>query len=148
MPRIMQTLRKATHRDRGFTLVELLVVIAILGLVMGLVGPQVMKQFGSAKSDTAALQIADLGASLDLFYLDLGRYPTTDEGLDALVVAPRGDPLWSGPYLKKNAVPRDPWGRAYVYRAPGDHGAYDLVSFGADGVAGGAQTNADVTSWE
>jgi general secretion pathway protein G len=137
-----------THRVRAFTLIELLVVIAILGLVMSLVGPQVMKQFANAKSDTAALQIADLSASLDLYYLDVGRYPTTDEGLEALVVAPSGNPDWSGPYLKKDAVPKDPWGRTYVYRAPGEHGAFDLLSLGADGAPGGAKADADVASWE
>lgn len=144
----MQVSRKVMQGNRGFTLVELLVVIAILGLVMSLVGPQVMKQFADAKSDTAALQVTDLGASLDLFYLDVGRYPTTEEGLDALVAAPSGDSTWSGPYLKKDKVPKDPWGRAYVYRAPGEHGAYDLLSFGADGAPGGARANADVASWE
>ncbi|HSC15543.1 MAG TPA: type II secretion system major pseudopilin GspG [Gammaproteobacteria bacterium] len=144
----MRVLRKVMKGNRGFTLVELLVVIAILGLVMSLVGPQVMKQFADAKSDTTALQIADLGASLDLYYLDVGRYPTTDEGLEALVTAPPGDSAWSGPYLKKDVVPRDPWGRAYVYRAPGEHGAYDLLSFGADGAPGGARADADVASWE
>jgi len=144
----MQVVRKMRQRDRGFTLVELLVVIAILGLIMSLVGPRVMKQFADAKSDTAALQVEDLGASLDLFYVDVGRYPTTEEGLDALVTAPHGDPAWSGPYLKKNTVPKDPWGRAYVYRAPGEHGAYDLSSFGADGAPGGAKADADVASWE
>lgn len=131
----------------GFTLIELLVVIAILGLIASLVGPSVMRQFGGAKADTARLQIADLTAALDLFYLDFGRYPTTSEGLDALVAAPDSVPTWDGPYLKKS-VPSDPWGHSYLYKAPGDNGAYDLFSLGADNQAGGDKDNADVASWK
>ena len=137
-----------TTRYRGFTLIELLVVIAILGLVASLVGPSVMRQFGGAKVDTARLQIADLSAALDLYYLDLGRYPTTAEGLAGLVSAPEAARDWDGPYLKKSAVPRDPWGNAYEYKAPGDHGPYDLFSYGADRQLGGERDNADVVSWE
>jgi general secretion pathway protein G len=133
---------------RGFTLVELLVVIAILGLVMSLVGPQILKKFAAAKGDTAALQINDFGASLDLFFLDVGRYPTTEEGLDALLAAPGNLAEWSGPYLRKNFVPKDPWGHPYAYKSPGDHGAYDLWSLGADGASGGSQLDADVLGWE
>ncbi len=132
----------------GFTLIELLVVIAILGFIASLVGPSVIKQFSGAKADTARLQIADLGAALDLYYLDLGRYPTTAEGLPALVAAPDGVPKWDGPYLKKSAVPKDPWGNAYHYKAPGDNGPYDLFSLGADNQTGGEHDNADVVSWK
>lgn len=136
------------QRASGFTLVELLVVLAILGLLVGLVGPQVLRHFSGAKSDTARLQIADLGSALDLFYLDNGRYPTTNEGLGALVQPPAGLDKWNGPYLKKQPVPHDPWGRDYQYSAPGQHGPYDLYSYGADGTPGGEKENADILSWE
>lgn len=139
--------RKPECTHAGFTLIELLVVIAILGLVAGLVGPQIMKQFAGAKADTARLQIVDLGAGLDLFYLDLGRYPSTDEGLAALTAAPAQNSDWNGPYLKK-AIPEDPWGQAYRYRSPGDNAPYELVSYGADQQPGGSGDNADLTSWE
>lgn len=132
----------------GFTLVELLVVLAILGLLVGLVGPQVMKHFAGAKSDTAKLQIEDLGSALDLFYLDNGRYPSGSEGLGALITAPSGLPHWNGPYLKKPSLPRDPWGNDYHYTLPGQHGAYDLVSYGADNAPGGEKDNRDQVSWE
>ncbi len=132
----------------GFTLVELLVVLAILGLLVGLVGPQVMKHFAGAKSDTAKLQIEDLGAALDLFYLDNGRYPSSSEGLGALVTAPTELPNWNGPYLKKSSVPKDPWGNDYHYQIPGGHGPYDLVSYGADGAPGGEKDNRDQVNWE
>jgi general secretion pathway protein G len=133
---------------RGFTLIELLVVIAILGFIASLVGPSVIKQFGGAKVDTARLQISDLSAALDLYYLDLGRYPTTAEGLAALIAAPDDVRDWDGPYLKKSAVPNDPWGNTYGYKAPGDNGPYDLFSYGADRQLGGERDNADVVSWE
>jgi general secretion pathway protein G len=133
---------------RGFTLVELLVVLAILGLLAGLVGPQVMKFLGGSKTKTAALQIHDLGATLDLYRLEVGNYPTTDQGLDALVREPGNAPNWSGPYLKKTEVPKDPWGNAYHYRAPGQNGVFDVWSLGADNREGGEGEDRDVTSWE
>jgi general secretion pathway protein G len=134
--------------SRAFTLVELLVVIAILGLLAGLVGPQVLKQFASAKVDAAQLQIADLGAGLDLFLLDIGRYPSSTEGLEALVREPGSVERWDGPYLKKSEVPADPWGRPFLYSSPGEHGLYDLVSLGADGKEGGSADATDIASWE
>lgn len=143
-----KSLRPRPSRSAAFTLVELLVVIAILGLVMSLVGPQVMKQLAGAKRDTAGLQIDDLGAALDLFYLDMGRYPTSDEGLAALVRAPNDSTGWNGPYLKNPRVPNDPWEQSFEYKVPGEHGAYDLTSFGADGRAGGTGDDADIVSWQ
>jgi general secretion pathway protein G len=130
---------------RGFTLVELLVVLAILGLLAGLVGPQVMKFLGSSKTKTAHLQIADLVATLDLYRLELGQYPTD---LKALVDKPNDAPNWNGPYLKKGAVPKDPWGFDYQYRYPGENGGVDLWSLGADHRDGGDGENADIRSWE
>jgi general secretion pathway protein G len=132
----------------GFTLVEILVVLAILALLVGLVGPRVMKQLGGAKSDTARLQIDDFGAALDLFYLDVGRYPDTQEGLEALVISPANTPKWDGPYLKKKKIPMDPWGTEYQYQSPGQHGDYDLYSYGADNSPGGDGDNSDIVSWE
>ena len=133
---------------RGFTLVELLVVLAILGLLAGLVGPQVMKFLGGSKTQTAALQIHDLGATLDLYRLEIGNYPGSDQGLDALVRDPGNTPDWNGPYLKKSEVPKDPWGNVYHYRAPGQHGTFDIWSLGADNREGGEGEDRDVTSWE
>ena len=131
----------------GFTLIELLVVLVILGLLAGLVGPRVLSYLGGAKSDTANLQIEELGAGLDLFYLETGRYPTSDEGLIALVEHPVNVSNWHGPYLKKKTIPKDPWGRDYYYQSPGENGPYDLVSYGMDGTEGGEQDNQDIVSW-
>ena len=131
----------------GFTLIELLVVLMILGLLAGLVGPRVLKQLGGAKSDTAQLQIAEFSSGLDLFYLEVGRYPTTEEGLDALVSEPAGAPNWNGPYLRKNDVPSDPWGQGYQYRYPGENGDFDLYSLGRDNVDGGKDEDTDIVSW-
>ncbi len=135
---------------RGFTLIELLVVLFILGLLAGLAGPQVMNYLGESKSKTAKLQIEEFGASLDLFKLDVGRYPAGQDGLQALVQAPTGPGAdrWHGPYLKKKNVPKDPWGNAYLYVTPGKHGPYDIVSLGADGREGGEGEDKDVASWE
>ena len=131
----------------GFTMIELLVVLVILGLLASLAGPKVIGYLGGAKSDTAKLQIEEFGASLDLFKLETGRYPTSQEGLPALVQAPAGLTGWNGPYLKKKAVPKDPWGNDYRYVSPGQHGAYDLSSLGADNREGGEGENKDVTNW-
>jgi general secretion pathway protein G len=141
---------KHPHRrsTRGFTLVELLVVLAILGLLAGLVGPQVMKFLGGSKTKTAGLQIHDLGATLDLYRLEIGNYPSTDQGLEALVKQPGNIPSWNGPYLKKNDVPKDPWGNEYHYRAPGENGPFEIWSLGADNREGGDGEDRDVTSWE
>ena len=138
---------KHTSRQHGFTLIELLVVLVILGLLAGLVGPQVLRYLGSAKSDTARLQIEELGAGLDLFHLEVGRYPNTNEGLQALVEQPTGVNRWNGPYLKKKTIPLDPWGNDYHYRSPGQNGEYDLYSYGNDNQEGGEGNDADVVSW-
>ena len=134
-------------RHSGFTLIELLVVLVILGLLAGLVGPQILRYLGSARSDTARLQIDELGAGLDLFHLEVGRYPTTEEGLVAIVEEPAGVSNWHGPYLKKRQVPNDPWGNAYHYRSPGENGAYDLFSLGNDAMEGGEGEAEDIVSW-
>lgn len=131
----------------GFTLVEMLVVLVIIGLIMGLVGPRVLNYLTDAREKTARLQIESFSNALDLFYIDAGRYPTSAEGLGALVQRPPGVDSWNGPYVKGGSVPADPWGNAYVYRSPGQHGNYDIVSLGADGRDGGEGSNADVTSW-
>ena len=129
--------------SRGFTLIELLVVLAILTLLAGLVGPRVLNQLGGAKSKTAGVQIADLDKSLELFKLDVGRYPTTEEGLESLVKRPGSVNGWTGPYLK-GGVPTDPWGHPYRYANPGASGGLDIVSLGADGAPGGEGENADI----
>ncbi len=139
---------KKITKNFGFTLIELLVVLVILGMIAGLVGPQIMKQLGTAKSKTSRLQIEDLGAALDLFYLDNGRYPNTEEGMNALVEKPSGFDNWSGSYLKKKKIPKDPWGNDYQYQSPGQNGEYDLYSYGADNQAGGDGNNRDINSWE
>jgi|GraSoiStandDraft_34_1057297.scaffolds.fasta_scaffold547981_2 general secretion pathway protein G len=135
------------HHEHGFTLVELLVVLAILGLLVAIAAPQVMRQLGGAKSETAGIQIEKLGGVLDLYRLEVGAYPTSSEGLNALVDRPVSVPTWNGPYLKNSASLIDPWGRPYQYRSPGDHGTYDLWTLGADGKPGGDGENRDVSSW-
>lgn len=131
----------------GFTLIELLVVLMILGLLAGLVGPRVLKQLGGAKSNTAQLQIAEFSSGLDLFHLEVGRYPTTEEGLAALVSEPAGVANWNGPYLKKNNIPSDPWGQVYHYRYPGESNDFDLFSLGRDNIDGGDHEDKDIVSW-
>jgi general secretion pathway protein G len=133
---------------RGFTLIELLVVLVILGLLAGLVGPQVMRYLGESKTKTAGLQIKDLGAALDLYRIDTGSYPSSAQGLEALVNEPSGAANWNGPYLRSRELPLDPWGREYSYRFPGDHGEFDLWTNGADGRPGGEGDNKPVTSWD
>lgn len=131
----------------GFTLIELLVVLMILGLLASLVGPRILRYLSSAKTDTAVLQIEEFGAALDLFHLEVGRYPTTDEGLQALSVEPKGVKGWNGPYLKKQKIPQDPWGNDYRYLYPGENGEYDLYTLGRDNSAGGEGEDEDVEGW-
>ncbi len=135
------------RRRSGFTLIELMVVLLILGLLAALVAPRVLNRLGQSKQKIAKTQIEMLSAALDQFKLDVGRYPTTEEGLKALIENPGVDG-WNGPYLRKKKIPKDPWGRPYIYKCPGEHGEYDLYSLGADGKEGGTGENADITSWE
>ncbi|WP_219117558.1 type II secretion system major pseudopilin GspG [Janthinobacterium sp. UMAB-56] len=136
----------ATRPARGFTLLELLVVIVIIGLLAAYVGPKYFAQLGKSEVTVAKAQIEAFEKSLDTYRLDVGRYPSTEEGLAALLVAPpAAGTRWNGPYLKK-AVPLDPWGHAYQYRAPGSKGEYDIVSMGKDGQPGGSGENADISS--
>jgi general secretion pathway protein G len=138
--------RERADGERGFTLVELLVVMVILGLLAALVVPSYLGRERKARAQAAKTQIELLGTALDTFRLDVGRYPTGSEGLQALRASP-GLPRWDGPYLKKE-VPMDPWGRPYVYESPGQHGEYDLYSYGADGAPGGDGDARDVGSWQ
>lgn len=133
---------------RGFTLLEILVVLVILGLMASLVGPQLFKQLGGSKTRAAQLQIQELGAALDLYRLETGSYPSTEQGLEALISKPRNQAIWNGPYLKKSVIRDDPWGNPYQYRAPGQFGDFDLWSWGADNREGGEGENRDVRSWE
>ena len=135
------------RKQRGLTLLELLIVIIILGLI-GVVGSlQVVSYLGRAKTDTAKLLVDQLSTALDLYRIDVGRLPSTDEGLTALIDRPDAARNWNGPYLKKRAALSDPWGRAIQYRQPGEHGEFDLFSFGADGRPGGDGEDKDVTNW-
>ena len=133
----------AKKRSKGFTLIELLVVLAILTMLAGLVGPKVLGLLGGAKSKTAAVQIADIEKSLELFKLDVGRFPSTKEGLAALATKPESANGWNGPYLK-GGVPNDPWGKPYVYNSPTTNGGIDIIALGADGQPGGEGENADI----
>jgi general secretion pathway protein G len=135
------------RNNKGFTLIELLVVMIIIGLLAALVGPRFIRQEEKAKVKAAKAQIELLSTALDTFRLDVGRYPTSQEGLEALRTQPGGLERWDGPYLKKE-VPTDPWGKPYVYKSPGEHGPFDILSYGADGTAGGDGDNRDITSWE
>lgn len=138
---------RSTRAMRGLTFIEMMVVLAIIGLLLALVGPQFIGQVGKAEVQAARQQIQLLETALDTLRLDVGRYPTTQEGLEALRARPFGQDRWDGPYLKKN-VPPDPWGNPYMYRSPGANGPYDLFSYGADGVQGGDGEGKDIGNWE
>ena len=144
---LVRRVRRAA--DPGFTLIEMLVVLTIIGLIVGLVGPRVLGYLAESRTKTAKLQIESLSASLDLFYLDTGRYPTTSEGLGALTDRPADVTIWNGPYLKGSRVPSDPWGNHYQYRSPVDHmPPYEISSFGSDGREGGTGDAADISNVE
>jgi len=135
------------RRESGFTLVELLVVLIILGLIAAFAAPRVIKFVGGAKTDSARIQIERLSGVLDLYRLQIGRFPSENDGLNALMEAPADAPNWDGPYLKKAGALNDPWDRPYFYRFPGEHGDYDLYTLGADGQEGGEGEDRDLTSW-
>lgn len=132
--------------SHGFTLLELLVVMVIIGLLASYVGPRYFRQVGKSEVKTAMAQIDALGKALDQYRLDTGRFPTTEQGLAALVTQPANEPRWDGPYLKKG-VPPDPWGHPYIYKEPGSHSDYDLLSYGNDGQPGGTGEAADIVNW-
>lgn len=139
--------KHAYATERGFTLLELLVVLVVLGLLAGLVGPRYFNQLGKSEAKGARAQLEGLVKALDIYRLENGHYPSTEQGLQALVVAPGDASKWDGPYLQKG-VPLAPWGRQYIYRAPGENGEYDLLSLGKDGQPGGDGDNAEITSWQ
>src|ERR1700688_3823701 len=132
--------------QQGFTLVEMLVVITIIGLIMGLIGPRVLNYLSESKVKAAKIQLQSFGGALDLFYLDAGRFPSTAEGLTALVRPAPGVAAWNGPYLKGGNIPNDPWSHPYLYRSPGERGPYDIVSYGSDGQEGGSGIAADIST--
>lgn len=142
MPQVGQQQRM----QHGFTLLELLVVMVIIGLLTGIVGPKLFKNIGKSEVKAAKAQIDSLGKALDQYRLDTGHYPTTEQGLNSLVTKPANESKWEGPYLTK-AVPADPWGRPYLYKNPGEHGDYDLFSYGKDGQVGGSGDAADIVNW-
>ena len=138
---------KRRSQEKGFTLFEILVVVIIIGLLAALVGPRLFGKVSTARQKAAKAQIELFGTALDTFRLDVGKYPTTEEGLKALREKPSGAEGWQGPYLPKE-IPVDPWNRPYLYRSPGEHWDYDLISFGLDGAEGGGGENTDIVSWK
>ena len=144
----MKSRSKLIKNVKGFTLIEIMVVMVILGLLAALVAPKFFDKLAKAKTNAAYSQIELFGTALDSFRLDMGRYPSSSEGLEALISSSSGEDHWSGPYLKKEEIPVDPWDNPYIYKSPGDHGDYDLYSYGADGSEGGDKDNRDVASWK
>jgi len=143
---MMQSIKNSAIK--GFTLLELLVVLAIIALLMGVVGPQVMKHLGTSKTKAVKVQIEDLSLALDMYKLDVGVYPSTEQGLDVLVVKPETVRHWIGPYLRKSFLPKDSWANEYNQQYPGEHGPFDLFSYGADNTEGGENEDQDINSWE
>jgi general secretion pathway protein G len=147
MLKLRRKSKRLARGEAGFTLVEMLVVIAIIGMIMSLVGPRVLNYLAESKVKAAKIQMQSFASALDLFNLDTGRYPATSEGLGALIQSTGTIPAWNGPYLKGGLLPNDPWGKPYVYRSPGEHGTFDILSYGSDGQEGGTGTAADIASW-
>jgi general secretion pathway protein G len=139
--------KKDRKKEHGFTLIEMLIVMVILGLLAALVGPRMFGKVGKSKQKAAKAQISLFETALDTYRLDVSKYPTTEMGLQALRDKPEDVEQWDGPYLPKE-IPLDPWGNAYEYRSPGDHGEFDILSFGADGSPGGEQEDSDIVSWK
>jgi general secretion pathway protein G len=139
-------IRLPLHRERGMTLIEILVVLVLIGIVLGIVGGNFIGKGEKAKADAAKIEIGQIGQTLDLYKLEIGRYPTTQEGLQALIAAPAGVASWNGPYWKKSTVPKDPWGNEYKYVSPAQSAPYEISSFGADGKEGGEGPNKDISS--
>jgi general secretion pathway protein G len=140
-----RTRRVARRAERGFTLVEILVVVSIIALVMSLVGPRVLQYLTESKVKAARIQIESLASAVELYFMDIGQYPSMSEGLNALVQRAQSAISWNGPYLRGNTVPNDPWGKSYIYRVPGQCGAFDIMSYGTDGQEGGIGAAADIT---
>ncbi|MGR8979523.1 MAG: type II secretion system major pseudopilin GspG [Gammaproteobacteria bacterium] len=141
-------MKQSKRKQIGFTLLELLVVLAIISLLAGLVGPRVMKHMAEAKTKAAKVQISQLSQALEMYKLDMDKYPTSSQGLSALVESPENSRRWNGPYLTKSTVPLDPWQMEYHYISPGEHGSFDLFSYGADEKEGGEGEDRDIVSWE
>jgi general secretion pathway protein G len=146
--KLRRKMNLSRKRVSGMTLIEILVVLVLIGIVLGVVGGNFIGRGEKAKADAARIEIGQIGQALDLFKLEIGRYPTSQEGLQALITAPPGVNNWNGPYWKKSQLPKDPWTNEYKYAAPGQHGAYDIVSLGADGKEGGDGPDKDITSWQ
>ncbi len=143
----MRCRNKLVTSSAGFTLIELLVVMIIIGLLAALVAPRMFGKVDRARQQSAQAQIELFSTALGAYRLDVGLYPTTEQGMAALRVAPSNQPRWDGPYLPKD-IPLDPWGRPYVYKSPGDHGDYDIISYGQDGQPGGEKNDMDIVSWK
>lgn len=138
---------KLLKNKKGFTLIELLIVMIILGMLAALVGPRMFGKVDKSKQKAAKAQISLLETALDTYRLDMGHYPTTDQGLTAMRIKPEGEENWDGPYLPKE-VPLDPWGNPYEYKAPGPQGDFEIISYGADGEPGGDDKNMDIYNWK
>jgi len=137
----------AARYSAGFTLLELLVVLVVLGLLASLVAPKYFKQLGKSEVKAARAQLAGIAKAVDLYRLDIGKFPTSEQSLLVLITKPATEPKWNGPYLQKE-IPVDPWGRPYIYKSPGEHGDYDISTLGKDGAPGGDDENSDIGNWE